>query len=420
MLRYFHQEIRSFFVFYNKLVMGNQFNAILFDDIHRNHLLPLTFTRPVSELRIGITTLKEKWESLLNGRCSYATVDYLAGKYPIKIQDDNLYINAAVIPDENVVKQIVDLTRDGLLMHQDRIVAFRSAVQVDLSVQGFESKFNTTAYRGELIVIRHTWDLFVLNDRILQDDFRRITRQRKSDRLSNTNSVLGADQVFAEEGVKCEYAIINATTGPVYLGRNTEIMEGSVIRGPFALCDHATLKLGTKIYGATTIGPWCKVGGEVHNSVFIGYSSKSHDGYLGDSVIGEWCNLGAGTNNSNLKNNYAIVRLWNYPDEHFIDTGLQFCGLIMGDHSKCAINTMFNTGTVVGVSANIYGSGFPRNFIPSFTWGGPGRSITYQPDKVFETARVAMARRGISLTDEDKTILLKVFDLTEKFRKKQK
>ena len=258
-----------------------------------------------------------------------------------------------------------------------------------------------------------------MNQKVIRDDFQRIVKNRKSKNLSDTNKILGAENVFVEEGVKCECAIINATTGPIYVGSEVEIMEGSIIRGPLALCNNAMLKLGAKIYGATTIGPYCKVGGEVYNSIFTGFSSKAHDGFLGNAILGEWCNLGADTNNSNLKNNYASVKLWSYPDEHFIDTGLQFCGLIMGDHSKCGINTMFNTGTVVGVSANIYGAGFPRNFIPSFAWGGPGGFITYKPEKAFETASIAMGRRGKTLTDEDKSILLKVYELSEKYRKKR-
>jgi UDP-N-acetylglucosamine diphosphorylase/glucosamine-1-phosphate N-acetyltransferase len=274
------------------------------------------------------------------------------------------------------------------------------------------------SYPGELLCILNSWDIFELNDRVLRDDFKRITKGRKSGPVSTSNRVFGDGDLFLEEGAKVEGAIINTVTGPVYIGRNAEIMEGSVIRGPLALCEYASLKMGAKIYGATTLGPYCKAGGEVHNSVFFGYTSKAHDGYLGNAVLGEWCNLGADTNNSNLKNNYALVKLWNYRKEKFMDTGLQFCGLIMGDHSKCGINTMFNTGTVVGVSANIYGAGFPRNFIPSFTWGGPGGVVDYRADIAFETVEIVMARRNKSLTDEDKAILLKVYELTRKYRKK--
>jgi UDP-N-acetylglucosamine diphosphorylase/glucosamine-1-phosphate N-acetyltransferase len=398
--------------------MEKQVNAILFDDTNRNNLLPLTFTRPVAELRIGITTIKEKWESAINRKCSFATAGYLSGKYPMVLMEDNLFINAGVIPGEDVVRHIVQLKSNELLKQHDLLIAYRSSKQINLSETGWEYEFNGSNFTGELVRIENTWDIFELNDRVLRNDFGQITRGRESMKLSPTNKIMGDENIFMEEGAMCECAIINATTGPVYIGRNAEIMEGSVLRGPLALCENALIKMGAKIYGATTIGPYCKVGGEVHNSVFTGFSSKPHDGYLGNAVLGEWCNLGADTNNSNLKNNYDIVKLWSYTTEHFIDTGLQFCGLIMGDHSKCGINTMFNTGTVVGVSANIYGSGFPRNFIPSFSWGGPGGFTLYKPEKAFETAKIAMARRGMVLTDEDKSILLKVFELTEKYRKR--
>ena len=398
--------------------MENTVNTILFDDNNRNSLLPLTFTRPVSELRIGITTIKEKWELLLHTKCSCHTIDYLAGKYPIKLEADNLLVNAAIIPDEKLVREILQLKTDELLKQNNRVIAYRSSRPEEMTQVGWESRFKSIGYNGEIICIDHTWDIFLKNDRVLRDDFKRITNGRKLQKLSSTNTILGAENIFAEEGALCECATINATTGPVYIGKGAEIMEGAIIRGPLALCEYATLKLGAKIYGATTLGPYCKVGGEVNNSVLIGYSSKAHDGFLGNAVLGEWCNLGADTNNSNLKNNYAIVKLWDYTSEHFVNTGLQFCGLIMGDHSKCGINTMFNTGTVVGISANIYGAGFPRNFIPSFSWGGPGGFILYKPEKAFETATIVMARRGIELSDEDKSILLKVYELTSIYRKK--
>ena len=398
--------------------MRKSINTVLFDDTNRDALLPITFTRPVSEIRIGISTLREKWELLLGINCSYLTADYLSIKYPVTLKDDNIFVNAAVIPDENLVQSIIQLQENELLKQQDIILAYRSQVAADTSYQNLKNTFRISDYKKEVIYLKNTWDIFTLNDRVLRDDFKRITQNRTSKELSTTNQILGNENVFAEEDVKCECAIINATTGPVYIGHGAEIMEGAVIRGPFALCDHSTLKLAAKIYGATTIGPYCKVGGEVNNSVFFGYSSKAHDGFLGNAVIGEWCNLGADTNNSNLKNNYAPVKLWSYTEGHFIDTGLQFCGLIMGDHSKCGINTMFNTGTVVGVSANIFGSGFPRNFIPSFLWGGAGGFMVYKPEKAFETASLAMMRRSIDLTEADKSILLKVFELTEKYRKK--
>jgi UDP-N-acetylglucosamine diphosphorylase/glucosamine-1-phosphate N-acetyltransferase len=240
---------------------------------------------------------------------------------------------------------------------------------------------------------------------------------RKSQPIPPGNHVISPENIFIEEGAKLAYCTLNASTGPIYIGKNAEIMEGSLIRGGFALCEGAQVKLGAKIYGPTTVGPYCRVGGEINNSVLFGYTNKAHDGFLGNSVLGEWCNIGADSNNSNLKNNYEPVRLWSYETENFAETGLQFCGLMMGDHSKCGINTMFNTGTVVGVSATIFGSGFPRNFIPSFSWGGAGGFTTYVTQKAFETAKIVMSRRNVAFTEEDAAILEHVFEMTKKWRK---
>jgi UDP-N-acetylglucosamine diphosphorylase/glucosamine-1-phosphate N-acetyltransferase len=394
------------FGIYYLTLMGTFNHIILFDGAVRDDLLPLTFTRPVAELRIGITTIREKWELTSGLTCSWETQDYLAEKYPIQKTDNSILINAAIIPDAELWDAITNLSPGETMVAGEEIIA-KSPDKENKKVE----------YKNEYLAIRNTWDIFSLNDTVLRSDFEQITRGRNSLPISSSNQVMGAENVFLEEGAKVECAILNASTGPVFIGRDSEIMEGSVVRGPFALCEHAALKLGTKIYGATTIGPYCKVGGEVNNSVFTGYSSKAHDGFLGNAVIGEWCNLGADTNNSNLKNNYAKVKLWNYPKGRFVQTGMQFCGLIMGDHSKCGINTMFNTGTVIGVSANIYGAGFPRNFIPSFSWGGPGGTIEYKIDKAFETASVAMARRGIELDETEKKILRTVHKMTEAYRR---
>ena len=243
-----------------------------------------------------------------------------------------------------------------------------------------------------------------------------ITKNRKSQPIPAGVNTVNQENIFLEEGAKLTFCTLNASTGPIYIGKDAEIMEGCIVRGALAMCDNSVLKLGAKIYGATTIGPHSKVGGEVNNSVLMGYSNKGHDGFLGNSVLGEWCNLGADTNNSNLKNNYAEVRLWDYNTGRFAKTGLQFCGLMMGDHSKCGINTMFNTGTVVGVSANIFGSGFPRNFIPSFSWGGASGFTVYKTNKVFEVANEVMKRRKISFDDIEKRILENVYELTKQYR----
>ena len=271
--------------------------------------------------------------------------------------------------------------------------------------------------RSDFTQIRHLWDVFSENGTELESDYKLFTQGRTSQTPNDTNTIIAPENVFIEEGAIVNAAIINASSGPVYIGANAQVMEGSIIRGPFALCQYSQTKLGAKIYGPTTIGPYSKVGGELNNVVIFGYSNKGHDGFLGNSVLGEWCNIGADSNNSNLKNNYAQVRLWNYTAERFTSTGLQFCGLIMGDHSKCAINTMFNTGTVVGVSANIFGAGFPRNFIPSFSWGGPQGQSTFQISKAIETTKKVMERRQILLNDTDTSILTKVFELSEKYRR---
>jgi len=265
--------------------------------------------------------------------------------------------------------------------------------------------------------VRYPWDLITINDNQIRIDFELLTRGRKSAPISCTNQLTGAEHIFAEEGAKIEFAMINASSGPVYIGRDAEIMEGSMIRGPFCLYDHGIVNMGSRIYGATTVGPYAKVGGEIVQSIILGYSSKAHDGFLGHSVVGQWCNLGAGTNVSNLKNNYDKVKVWSYPDNKFIRTGLQFCGLIMGDHSKTGISTMLNTGTVVGVGCNIYGSGFPRQFVPSFSEGGAHGYEIHTLKTVFSTAEKAMIRRNRVLTDEDQRILTAVFDRSASYRK---
>jgi len=272
-------------------------------------------------------------------------------------------------------------------------------------------------FEDEIIQIVNTWDIFEKNDIAIREDYDYLTRDRKSELIPKSVNVIAPENIFIEEGAKLEFVTLNASTGPIYIGKNSEIMEGSVIRGPFALCEEAQVKLATKVYGATTVGPHSRIGGEVNNSVLFGYSNKGHDGFLGNSVLGEWCNIGADSNSSNLKNNYDEVRLWSYETEGFARTGLQFCGLMMGDHSKCGINTMFNTGTVVGVSTNIFGSGFPRNFVPSFSWGGASGFTTYITKKAFETAKIVMVRRKVEFTEEDAKIMEHIFEETKKFRK---
>jgi UDP-N-acetylglucosamine diphosphorylase/glucosamine-1-phosphate N-acetyltransferase len=382
-------------------------NVILFDT-DRENLYPLSFTRPISEFRIGISTIKEKWEFYYND-VSVKTDDYLSEKFPEKIEKDNLWINSSVLPNKDLVTEINSL-RKGELLKKDKVII---AVHNHMFTA---SELDTIDSHSTFNKIDDLWDIFSLNGEEIKTDFKHLVISKHSETLLETNTCFGEYPIFIEKGAKVNCAILNSTNGPIYIGKNAEVMERSIIRGPFAMCNNSVLKMGAKIYGSTTLGPFCKVGGEVNNSVFFGYSSKAHDGFLGNSVIGEWCNLGADTNNSNLKNNYTEVKLWNHKTERFKKTGLQFCGLIMADHSKCGINTMFNTGTIVGVSANIFGSGFPRNFIPSFSWGGSSGFTTYKINKVFEVARIVMKRRKIEFTNTDKNILEKIFELTSKYR----
>jgi len=389
-------------------------NYILYDGTVRNALLPFTFTRPVADIRVGILTIREKWERYLGNTTTTVTEEYLADKYPMVEMDENIMINASFCPNEVLVEMISFLQPFQAIVKNNEIIAFYTTSDQD--EVDFDS-YELIEIEEDCLQIEHSWDIFQKNDQAIREDFEFITHERKSQPIPNTVQVLGAENIFIEEGAILNFCILNATTGPIYIGREAEIMEGSVIRGPFALCDHAQVKLATKIYGATTVGPHCRVGGELNNSVLFAYSNKGHDGFLGNAVLGEWCNIGADSNNSNLKNNYESVKLWDYETERFVNTGLQFCGLMMGDHSKCGINTMFNTGTVVGVSANIFGAGFPRNYIANFTWGGPQGSQAYMPAKAFETAKVVMSRRNVAFSAYDEDILTHIFNETKEWQK---
>lgn len=388
-------------------------NYILFDGSRRMALLPFTYTRPVADIRIGILTIREKWESYLSSTTTTITEDYLSDKYPMVETEQNILINASYLPTEELVDLITSLKENQAVIKGEDIIAFyAAAAQEEIDFDSYE----LIDFEGECLTLENTWDIFSKNDQAIRTDFELITAGRESQPIPSSVNVIAPEQIFIEEGVKMEFVTLNASTGPIYIGKNAEIMEGSVIRGPFALGEEAQVKLASKIYGATTVGPHCRVGGEVNNSVLMGYSNKGHDGFLGNAVLGEWCNIGADSNNSNLKNNYEEVKLWSYETEKFEKTGLQFCGLMMGDHSKCGINTMFNTGTVVGVSANIFGSGFPRNFVPSFAWGGASGFMTYLPKKALEVARVVMSRRHIELSEEDTKIMEHLFEETKKYR----
>jgi UDP-N-acetylglucosamine diphosphorylase/glucosamine-1-phosphate N-acetyltransferase len=381
-------------------------NIVFFDDQTWKNLNPITLTRPVADVRIGILKISEKWNYFLTEKVFYKTENYLSKKFPNTIHEKTycIYINGSVIPTSKLVEEVKKLLPGEKIVYNGILIAYfpeeNQADENNLVI------YSEKKLKEDLIVIRNIWDIFSLNAAALKLDFELITSGRYSQELPASNKYIKPENIFIEEGAKVECCILNASEGPIYLGKNSEIMEGSVIRGPFALCEGAVVKLATKVYGATTVGPESRIGGEVNNSVIQGYSNKVHDGFLGNSVVGEWCNLGADTNNSNLKNNYGNVDIWNYNQSKYIDTGLQFCGLFMGDHSKCGINTMFNTGTVVGVSANIFGAGFPDKYIPSFSWGGPQNPFQkFRLEKAIELAEIVMSRRKINLSEEDKEIL---------------
>ncbi len=396
-------------------------NIILFDDEKWEALLPLTFTKPISELRIGILTISQKWAHYLKGEVSYITQDYLSEKYPINISEDNYVINSRLLPNKKIASLIEGLELNDALLIDDTFIAARldnSQFEKLIEENDIEELNGTLLNLDELdsVIIERPYHIFQYNGREIQRDYKVLTQNKKTAAAPESVSLSASENIYIAATAKLSHCIINAENGPVYIGENVEIMEGAVIRGPFAACDNSVVKMSAKIYGDTTVGPYSKVGGELNNVVIQGYSNKSHDGFLGNAVIGEWCNLGADTNNSNLKNNYSEVKLWSYGADSFAKTGLQFCGLIMGDHSKCGINTMFNTGTVVGVAANIFGSGYPRNFIPSFAWGGRDGFQTNSLKKATEVADIVMQRRQVLLTQVDKDILQYIYEHTSQYR----
>jgi len=390
-------------------------NYILFDQKRiKKSLLPLTYFRPVSVMRCGILTLKKKWEIFLNQPVYTLSETYLSEKFPVYFEEDNIYINSALLPDKDLLQAIQTLNFNERLVSNNMILAFRAGKLSWEAVQNFKGK--TQVFQKSVESIQKTYDIFKKNGEQIQKDFKRITQNRQSQKLSLTNTKIGKYPVFLEEGAVVEAVIFNTDDGPVYIGKNAKILEGSMIRGPFAALDNTVVKMGAKIYGGTTLGPNTKVGGEIKETVFFGNSNKGHDGYLGDSVIAEWCNLGADTNNSNLKNNYSNVKLWDYTQMDFADTGLQFCGLIMGDHSKCGIATMFNTGTVVGVSSNIFGGDYQPKFFPSFKWGGQ-QYTDYRYDKAVEVAKAVMKRRQKQFDKIEAHLFEKVYHLVKEIER---
>lgn len=387
-------------------------NYILFDTFRRNHLLPLTFLRPTCDIRIGILTIREKWEKYLDKRTSTLSEDYLQKKFPLKKEKDNILINGSICPNNPLIKAINNLELNQALTSKGTIIALRLNENDIHKVYDEVNDLIEIETNNEFLKINNSWDIFSKNEEALISDFDLITKNRISQIIDPSNTVQSPNSIFIEEGAKVFNASLNASSGPIYIGKDSEIMEGALIRGPFALCEKSSVKMGAKIYGATTIGPESKVGGELSNVVIFGLSNKGHDGYLGNAVIGEWCNIGADTNNSNLKNTYENVKIWNYADKKFTDTELQFCGLIMGDHSKCGINTMFNTGTVVGIGANIFGAGFQRNFIQSFAWGGVSKMEKYDYNRAMKTTYAVFKRRNRDFNETEKELLTHVYNLS--------
>ncbi len=392
-------------------------HLLLFDDpAIRPHLLPLTFTRPVAALRCGILTIAEKWQRrLASASLGYLTQPYLQVKFPAgDVAGPALVVNGAVCPDDLLVRQVQALTPGQGLYSAGVLVAahLADASQVaELIQDGLQSQVEAAE---PVTIITRPWQLFLRNGVEIRRDFALLTAGRTSQPVGDAHTrVYAPENIFIEEGVKIRAAILNAEAGPIYLGKNAEVQEGAILKGPLALCEGAVANASVRLRGDNTIGPYCKVGGEIGNSILMGYSNKGHDGYLGNSVIGEWCNLGADTNTSNLKNNYAPVKVWSHATHRFVDTGQTFCGLLMGDHSKAGINTMFNTGTVVGVGANIFGAGFPRQFIPSFSWGGAAGFETFRLPKFAEVAERVMGRRQLDYDAVEQGIMAEVFKQTE-------
>ncbi|GAA4433134.1 GlmU family protein [Pontibacter saemangeumensis] len=394
-------------------------NIILFDDpAIRQNLLPLTFTRPVADLRVGILTIAEKWGMHLGENISYLTQPYLQPKFNTIFGTINLYINGAVCPDEQLLEAVRGLKIGEALYDGETLVAANGDNLEVHTLAELTSHISSGRKEcGQCTIIQELWDIFLQNGQQIRSDFKLLTAGRQSQPVNDRHTMTyGEENIFIEEGVKIRAAVLNAENGPIYIGPNAVVQEGALIRGPFALCEGSYVSMGAKMRGDVTIGPFCKVGGEVSASVIMAYSNKGHDGYLGNSVIGQWCNLGADTNTSNLKNNYAEVKIWSYAQRGFKNTGQQFCGLMMGDHSKCSINTMFNTGTVVGVSANIFGAGFPHTFIPSFSWGGAAGFEVYQMHKAMEVAKKVMERRSVPFDEVEQAVLSEIFVQTQENR----
>jgi UDP-N-acetylglucosamine diphosphorylase/glucosamine-1-phosphate N-acetyltransferase len=388
---------------------------VLFDNANwRQRTYPLSLTRPVSNLRVGILTINEKWEKWLNSTVSYLTAEYLKEKFPLKdSKEDVLLIRGDILPNKELVDALADLKCGDALVGKEGFIAVKATPSfIKRFVPTQLKDFKPVYYLSTLSCIEYPEDIFLKNGEEITKDFELITKGRSSRNLSSTNTVLG-DNIFVEEGASAECSIINAQKGPIYLGKNSEIWEGCMVRGPFSLGEGSQLKMGTKVYSNVSIGPSSRMGGELNTCVVWGNSAKGHDGYLGSSVLGEWCNWGAGSSCSNMKNNYKNIRLFDYETGSYRETNQAFCGLIMADHSKCSINSTFNTGTVVGVSANIHGIGLLPTFIPDFSWGGADGFLDYDLDKMQETAELVFQRRNRRFDEVEKRICHSIFEMTK-------
>ena len=403
--------------------MNNEVKVVLFDTFESfENLLPLSYTRPVADFRVGIMTIREKWEHYLPGNYSYKTTEYLGEKFPVAVSADEeaVFVAGNVLPDEDLAARVLALESGGALRDRSGLVAFRGSLRQCGELDSAESSVEG----DEVSRIQYVYDIFLENGQEICRDYDLLAKRGKGQAPDASVTIIGSvessggmPRIYIEDGAVVEGAVLNVKNGPIYIGKDAVVMEGACLRGPIALCDNAVVRMGAKVYGSTTIGPYCKVGGELDNAVMFGFSNKAHDGYLGNAVIGEWCNLGAGANASNLKNDYTKIRIWNYHTQRFMRTDLQFCGLIMGDHSKAGINTMFNTATVVGVGVNLHGAGFPRTFIPSFSSGSPeGGFDNVSIDKFMDTAGMVMQRRGLALTDVDRRIFDTIYRSAARFK----
>lgn len=387
-------------------------NIILFDNQYKIKMLPLTFIRSMADIRVGILTVKEKWEHFFAKKISVLSEEYLQNLYPLHLDSDNVFIAAHLLPSPSLFHAIQKLNLNEALTDNEGIILAKRAHSLD---DFYNQNHNRIVFEGDFSHLNSKNDIFTLNPAQICSDFHLLTHQRVTTPLDPSNKLIGDPaNLFIEEGAQIYHATINCSTGPVYIGAHTEIMEGSAIRGPFALLEHGVVKMGTKIYEGTTIGPYCKVGGELSNVVMFGYSNKAHDGYLGNAVVGTWCNIGAGTSASNLKNDYSIVKQWDYSVDKYPKTGLQFCGLIMGDHSKCGINVSFNTGTVMGICSNVYGSNFQDFHIPSFRIGSPNQGyIKNNFEKIMASENAMMRRRNIEMDETYLEILRNLYTKTD-------